>query len=658
LVKPRVGDLLHAFKSSVDEFHGDVQKDKQSCASWIEKIMTWRCGLLKEVSKPLIVVAVAEALRGEAKEVVKGQAYETLGAMFVDLHSVFLLVIYQQELLGMFKSGEAFKNVTRRSFARILKQYIDDCQGVPIGIAMLAEAIQKMLPMEWKIIHKQTTTITLEELTEAVVTLEEMFLVDPDMQVKPFGKMVKPKASLTETHPPKTTTSVNTANLVKAEPASIDVQPKKTTKQGRTAQKNAKARADKTEVEELRALVDRLVNSGKRTTDKKPNAANSGEQTRDKKPKTDGRQIKSHWVYLDAIEIGNKIIKTVADPGAAVSLIRSETAQQLKLNVLTERKPLLRSPRSKEPYKSLGTTNARVSIESGPKKWMQLVVVDSDQPWDLLLGSAHLCSLKVQLMTPAMVKQLKRKEKEVPKAGDTVAVECVEDTTDRTSRTEQPVAELTMPTEQDHVDLSESAMITEHDSLEGTAPELRTDQDLQEQQEVTTIWPRKLRAKLGLPVDYYMNCQGNDFFELDNLYLRTTKASVKVRIRHQLTDPADEEQLLSKLMDMGASTLHEYPLGCPPPAALWPIKPPMKDGATLMYTVQHQVSEAGQAAREEFVAPRVKYGIDAPTSAVSQMPVFTLPKPNTTAQRVLFDDTTNNVMNMLYLRVQLATPYD
>ncbi|PIA13344.1 hypothetical protein COEREDRAFT_11510 [Coemansia reversa NRRL 1564] len=121
LVKLRIGDLLHAFKSSIDEFHGDVRVDKESCACWIEKIMTWRRGLLKGVIEPLIVVAVIEALRGEAKEVVKGQAYETLRAMFIDLHNAFPLVMYQQELLGMFKSGKAFKNVTRGSFARILK---------------------------------------------------------------------------------------------------------------------------------------------------------------------------------------------------------------------------------------------------------------------------------------------------------------------------------------------------------------------------------------------------------------------------------------------------------------------------------------------------------------------------------------------------------
>ncbi|PIA15506.1 hypothetical protein COEREDRAFT_9218 [Coemansia reversa NRRL 1564] len=111
-------------------------------------------------------------------------------------------------------------------------------------------------------------------------------------------------------------------------------------------------------------------------------------------------------------------------------------------------------------------------------------------------------------------------------------------------------------------------------------------------------------------------------------------------------------------MDMGASTLREYPSGCPPPAAIKPIKPPMREGAQLMFTVQHPISESAQKAREEFVELRIKYGIDEPTPAYAQMPVFTLPKPNTTARRVLLDDTTNNVLNMLHLGIHLATPQE
>ncbi|PIA13554.1 hypothetical protein COEREDRAFT_11320 [Coemansia reversa NRRL 1564] len=288
----------------------------------------------------------------------------------------------------------------------------------------------------------------------------------------------------------------------------------------------------------------------------------------------------------------------------------------------------------------MGTANACISIENGLKRWVTLVVVDCKQPWDLLLSNAHLKLLHIQLMTPAMVKQLKRKGRPIPEEGDTVAVD--RDSTPDNTVANLPNPELMMPTDQDYAELSETVMITGESPNSEPAPELSTDLELQAQPDVMTIRPRKLRAKIGLPPNFFVHSQGNDFFECDNLYPSVSRASVKSRIKHQLPNQTDEDKLLNKLMDMGASTLREYPSGCPPPAAIKPIKPPMREGAQLMFTVQHPISESAQKVREEFVEPHIKYGIDEPMPVYAQMPVFTLPKPNTTARRVLFDDTTNN----------------
>ncbi|KAJ2607543.1 hypothetical protein H4S08_004790 [Coemansia sp. RSA 1365] len=68
------------------------------------------------------------------------------------------------------------------------------------------------------------------------------------------------------------------------------------------------------------------------------------------------------------------------------------------------------------------------------------------------------------------------------------------------------------------------------------------------------------------------------------------------------------------------------------------------------------MSDTAHEAREKFVATRLEYGIDEKTRAHAQMPVFTLPKPNTDARRVLFDNSANNELNMIHAGVQLATP--
>ncbi|PIA15505.1 hypothetical protein COEREDRAFT_9217 [Coemansia reversa NRRL 1564] len=575
IIAPKASELLDAFKSNIGEFSGNAKKDKQSCANWITKIMSWRCGALIGVFEQLVTVAVQDLLRGDAKDTFKGEMFETLDSLVSALQITFPLVIYQQQLMDLIRSGEAFKGITRYNFGYVTKQYIDDFQELPVGLTMLANAIQKMFLVEWKIINRRTATITVEELTAAVVRLNEMFLVDPEMTPKPFGAMDLLRGDAKDTFKgemfetldslvsalqitfplviyqqqlmdlirsgeafkgitrynfgyvtkqyiddfqelpvgltmlanaiqkmflvewkiinrrtatitveeltaavvrlnemflvdPEMTpkpfgamvkskiTSYSTINVQVEQPAnkvvkSMPSNPSPTSlnvpKPGKTAHKTAKARALQSEVLNLKAQITALTQA-------------------DNVPLTSGNASKS----------GRPAKLGKADLGAAVSLIRLETAQRLQLNVSTNRRPLLRSPWSEEPYQAIRTTNARISIENGPKRWVTLVVVDCKQPWDLLLGNAHLKLLHIQLMTPVMVKQLKRKGRPIPEEGDTVAVD--KDSTLENAVPNLPNPELTMPTDQDYAELSETVMITGESPNSEPAPELSTDLEL------------------------------------------------------------------------------------------------------------------------------------------------------------------------------------
>ncbi|PIA13555.1 hypothetical protein COEREDRAFT_11321 [Coemansia reversa NRRL 1564] len=253
IIAPKASELLDAFKSNIGEFSGNAKKDKQSCANWITKIMSWRRGALIGVFEQLVTVAVQDLLRRDSKDTFKGEMFETLDSLVSALQITFPLVVYQQQLMDLIRSGEAFKGITRYNFGYITKQYIDDFQELPVGLTMLADAIQKMLPVEWKIINRQTATITVEELTAAVVRLNEMFLVDPEMTPKPFGAMVKSK-----------TTSYSTINIQVEQPANKVVKPMPSNpsptslnvpKPGKTARKTAKALALQSEVLNLKAQI-------------------------------------------------------------------------------------------------------------------------------------------------------------------------------------------------------------------------------------------------------------------------------------------------------------------------------------------------------------------------------------------------------------------
>ncbi|PIA12509.1 hypothetical protein COEREDRAFT_12693 [Coemansia reversa NRRL 1564] len=193
--------------------------------------------------------------------------------------------------------------------------------------------------------------------------------------------------------------------------------------------------------------------------------------------------------------------------------------------------------------------NAHISIENGPKRWVTLVVVDCVQPWDLLLGSAHLKLLHIQLMIPAMVKQLKWRGRHIPKEGDTVNID--RDSTPDNNITDPQIPKLVMPTDQDYAEISETMMNMGIIPNSESIPELSTDLELQDQPDVITIRPRKMHAKIGLPPNFFVNSQGNDFFKYDNLYPSVSRANVKARIKHQLTNSKDEDKLINMLMDVG-----------------------------------------------------------------------------------------------------------
>ncbi|KAJ2608212.1 hypothetical protein H4S08_004534 [Coemansia sp. RSA 1365] len=100
-----------------------------------------------------------------------------------------------------------------------------------------------------------------------------------------------------------------------------------------------------------------------------------------------GREDKTHWTRLSGVRIGQTNVNAVADQGAEVSLIMRRSAEELGLTLRTERRPWLKPAWASEVYQAYGTARAKVEIEDGPRKWLSLVVLDEDQPWELLIGN-------------------------------------------------------------------------------------------------------------------------------------------------------------------------------------------------------------------------------------------------------------------------------
>ncbi|KAJ1971668.1 hypothetical protein H4R33_007159 [Dimargaris cristalligena] len=75
--------------------------------------------------------------------------------------------------------------------------------------------------------------------------------------------------------------------------------------------------------------------------------------------------------------------------------------------------------------------------------------------------------------------------------------------------------------------------------------------------------------------------------------------------------------------------------------------------AQLLYVPQAPRSQADRAFMETFIKDRLKYGIDEPGQAHANLPVYSLPKPNTEVRRVILDDSLGSTINMYSLGMRL-----
>ncbi|PIA14823.1 DNA/RNA polymerase [Coemansia reversa NRRL 1564] len=305
-------------------------------------------------------------------------------------------------------------------------------------------------------------------------------------------------------------------------------------------------------------------------------------------------------------------LRALADTGAKVCLITERVAKCAGVTINTNSRPLLRTlwPDA-VPHHSIGRMHIRLQVENGPRIWMHAVVVSFGKGWDLLVGGKTLQQLGIQLTSPTMDRRLG--------AASKVA--------------DHPAKTLDGP----------STALAVAQTIESTYESMP---DTEPSCELSHPSPTETR----LPANYFVPEHDDEFVTLNALYPEATEASIKERLHHQCATDLHAEALLGELL-MGKDTVREYPGGCPPPAAFAPIQPPMHGEAKPVYMVQHTLSDAARAARDEVVLTRLQYGIDEPSQAFAQLPIFTKAKPNTTERRVLFDDSANNSLNMISLRL-------
>ncbi|KAJ1971569.1 hypothetical protein H4R34_005700, partial [Dimargaris verticillata] len=302
--------------------------------------------------------------------------------------------------------------------------------------------------------------------------------------------------------------------------------------------------------------------------------------------------------------------KAAADQGAAYSLITGTAAKRLGLHINHRKRPQLRPYWGKAHLNILGTARARFcTAESSYKRWIEVVVADAPLAVELLVGRHQLDQLHLDLC-------------EVPVASP-----------DRLPKqpTLLPDRLPKQPT---------------------SSPNLATSGS----KALVPVAQKIIAVPLGLPATFFTKiepAQDPVYLREDALYPAADRASVAQRVTIQASLEAWRPKLLDTLMS-GVTALREYPSGCPPPCMLKPITPPFKDDAELLFVPQAPRSLADQRFMEQYVATRLHYGIDEPGTANANVPVYSIPKPNTDARRVILDDSLGSSVNMR--RVGIALP--
>ncbi|PIA13343.1 hypothetical protein COEREDRAFT_11509 [Coemansia reversa NRRL 1564] len=326
----------------------------------------------------------------------------------------------------------------------------------------------------------------------------------------------------------------------------------------------------------------------------------------------------SHLMSIPGLYAKGYKLKVLADTSAKVCLITEKAAKRAGLRVTTNSRPMLCAlwPEA-APHHSIRQANICLCVDNGPCVWTHAVIIGFNRGWDILVGGKALKQLRIQLTSPAMDRYLNGSGKTTNHPLKTIdgpwraqtAVAVIEDTYDKMPDT-APSHNLSFPS------LTEASC---------TTPLVF---------EPVVVWP--------------MCAHNNDFYKLDMLYPKVTKVSITERLHHQCETEEHAAKLLGEL-ETGKGMVHEYSGSCPPPAAYAPIQPPMHNEAKTVYVIQHTLSEAACKARDEVVDVCLRYGIDKPSRAFVQLPIFTKSKLNTTEHRVLFDDNMASFFTLLCL---------
>ncbi|ORX72407.1 hypothetical protein DL89DRAFT_312388 [Linderina pennispora] len=597
-----------------------------------------------DISKEVIVAYVQKRLTGQAEAIMHGYEFTSRSTLGQALRTAFPESIFIDDARAKMDNMATFENLLAESIRAEGLKLLRHAGVNNTHTTMLARTLAEMDRYAWVDTRLKPEEATIDNIDDALKAFERSVSIR-----RAAGVAKNPKATILG----KARTSSDEHK--KAMPESDEASDTSKRKQRKQRQRNK-------DRERIKILEEKIASGsqGQQCSESASYVVGAISNTSvatiaNHESRPTGKEVWSRgWRKVDGVSLNGQQAKAIADEGSEVAIITKDAATRLHLLTWTRDAPVLMPIwGNAHGHKSIGRAYGTVSIKHGPETRICMVVVDlPNVPWDLLLNKSTLDALDVQLMTPAARRRIEARQREQKRKRQEVAEIVYDD-----SETDTGIDSEHTLVDDDNDDNDDGGAAYDETFEPKTKAKKIDSIPIDTLDKSKNTIQRGMRVKLGLPPQFFSFERDEEFTRLDALYPPVDEENLLGRLNDQCPTTALKHRLVDILMKHNP-VIREYPSGCPPPAAVAPIVPPMVPDARPIHVLQHSQSDSALEAIDSFAATRLQYGIDYPSTTHAQAPVFTRPKPNTTARRVLLDDSANNELNMVSTGLQLARPYD
>ncbi|KAJ2746018.1 hypothetical protein GGI20_001720 [Coemansia sp. BCRC 34301] len=355
---------------------------------------------------------VANRLPSKVAKQVKVAEFEAADRLLQALVANFPVDDFKKKLITRLRRGYVFKISGRKNLISDARRMLEDLGDLPGGLCAMADALSRVSPELWALTGVSAAHATYEDVENSLVIFAR-FVQDKKvaLNLDPSNTQATKRSAANPENPAKETAPQPTSKSA----VKLGKPQRRSRARCREKLDQAKAKSEKYKAHEA-AAVAALAKAQSapssalsvRQQQQQENCSHrlyprfAGSQSWLRSTRGGDGQSASTHVWLEGLQVGEATIRAAVNPvQASVSIITLDAADELGLAVDTNWRPHLLPAWIRAPHLALGCAEVSVNFADGPKRRTRVVVVDQQQPWELLIGTKLLDALDVELVMQA-----------------------------------------------------------------------------------------------------------------------------------------------------------------------------------------------------------------------------------------------------------------